>query len=439
MRLDKLNKQILKIALPAIVSNITVPLLGLVDTGIAGHLGEASYLGAIAVGGVIFNIIYWLFCFLRWGTSGLTSQALGAGNEKEITHTLYRSCMLAIVVGLLLIILQWPVYEIASRLMDVTSLVANHTATYFYICIWGAIAVQLLYALTGWFIGMQNSRIPMIIAIVQNGVNIPLSLLLVFGLNMKIEGVALGTVIAQYLGLLVALIMLRAKYRKYLKKPDWKELMQRSALMRFLNVNKDIMLRMVCLLAVTTWFTSAGARQGELILAANTILFQLFYLFSFFFDGFANAGEAMCGKSWGAKDIEGFCATAKRVFLWGIALVIAFTAIYVIGENQILSMLSSDTAVIGQAQDAYHWLLLVPICGIMTFVWDGIFIGATATRHLLLSMFVGSAAFFGAYFILFPLYGNDGLWISFLLYLLGRGLTQCVTFKRIIKTVDKIA
>ena len=433
---DALNRRVLQIALPAIVSNITVPLLGLVDTAIAGHLGKTSYIGAIAVGGVIFNMIYWLFCFLRWGTSGLTAQSLGAGDDKEVTDTLYRSCLLALAIGVGLLVLQYPIFFVASKLMDMTPEVADYTATYFRICVWGAPAVQLLYALSGWFVGMQNSRIPMVVAIVQNGANIPLSLLFVCGGGMKIEGVALGTVIAQYLGVATALFLLYRNYRRYLVRSSRRDIFMRSALVRFLNVNRDIMLRMVCLLAVTVWFTSAGSRQGELVLAANTILFQLFYLFSFFFDGFANAGEAICGKSWGERNVALFVATVKRVFGWGLLLVVLFTTVYIVGEELILGLLTDREEVVIMACNYFHWLLLVPICGILTFVWDGIFVGAAATGHLLFSMFVGMAVFFVSYFVLFPLLGNDGLWIAFLFYLLGRGLTQCFTFKRVMRPIS---
>ena len=425
----------MKIALPAIVSNITVPLLGLVDTAIVGHMDSAAYIGAIAVGGVIFNIVYWLFTFLRMGTSGITAQDLGAGNTAEITNTLYRSCLLALAIGVLLIALQWPIFHVALRLMNPTPEVMAHARTYLYICIWGAVAVQLLYALNGWFVGMQNTRIPMVVAIVQNVVNIALSLLLVFGFGMGIAGVALGTVLAQYIGLLTAVLMLRAKYREFLTPIVWRNVMQRAALMRFLNVNRDIMLRMVCLIAVTTWFTAAGSRQGDLILAANAILFQLFYLFSFFFDGFANAAEAMCGKYKGARDVERFALTVKRVFLCGGVLVVLFTTGYVVGEDFILGLLSSQPLVIDTARDYFHWLLLVPVCGIMAFVWDGVFIGVTSTRRLLLSMFVGTVVFFAAYLWLFPAYGNDGLWISFLLYLFARGVTLSVVFPKVIREI----
>ena len=424
MRLDKPNREILRIAVPAIVSNITVPLLGLVDTAIAGHMGDASYIGAIAVGGVVFNAVFWLFSFLRWGTGGLTAQALGACDNAEISNTLYRSCLLASVVGMGLILLQSPLYFLATRVITVSDDVAVYTSQYFHVCIWGAFAVQMCYALTGWFIGMQNSRIPMVVAIVQNVTNIPLSLFFVYGLGMKIVGIALGTVIAQYVGLLVAVAMLFISYRHYLVRPDWGTVFQRSALMRFLSVNRDIMLRLVCLLAVTMWFTAAGARQGGLVLAANAMLYQLFYLFSFFFDGFANAGEALCGRCWGAKDLPALRLTIRRVFCWGLVLVGVFTALYLTLGEQFLWLLSDRPEVVETAMEYFVWVLLVPVCGIQTFVWDGVFIGVTATRLLLLAMAVGTAVFFASYMTLFPLLGNDGLWISFLLYLLGRGVTE---------------
>lgn len=435
MRLKAVDKQILKIALPAIVSNITVPLLGLVDTGIAGHLGDAAYIGAIALGGVIFSVIYWPFCFLRMGTSGLTAQDYGAQRRREVSLTLYRACLLGAAIGLALIALQWPVCEVAQRLMDIAPQMASHVRTYFYICIWGAPATFLLYALNGWFVGMQNSRIPMVVAIVQNTANIPLSLLLVFGCGMKIAGVALGTVLAQYVGLLTALLMLRRSFGRYLISVKLREIVQRQALMRFLSVNRDIMMRMLCIMAVTVWFNIVGSRQGELVLAANAMLFQLFYLFSFFFDGFANAAEAICGKCKGAHDAEGFAFAVKRIFFCGLVLVVAFTAVYVVAEDLILNTLSGNVRVVDTARDYYHWLLLVPVCGIMSFVWDGVFIGATATRSLLLSMVVGTVGFFTGYLLLFPSFGNDGLWLSFLIYLLGRGISQCLIFTRVVREV----
>lgn len=432
MLIDSLNKKILHIAIPAIVSNVTVPLLGLVDTGIAGHLGQASYIGAIAVGSVIFNTIFWLFSFLRWGTSGLTSQALGCGDSNGVSYTLYRSLVVAMVISVSLIVLQYPIFWLSTFVIAVDSDVAVYVSHYFYICIWGAVAVQTCYALNGWFVGMQNSRIPMTVAIVQNLTNIPLSLLFVYGLGMKVEGIALGTVIAQYIGLAVALWLLRRQYGQYLIRPEWNVLFVRADLLRFLSVNRDIMLRMVCLLSVTVWFTSVSARQGAVVLAANTILQQLFYFFSFFFDGFANAGEALCGKCWGGRDLVALKKTVGRVFCWGMLLVVLFTAVYYVAERPLLQMLSDQGGVIACAMRYFGWLLLVPVCGVQTFVWDGVFIGTTSTRLLLLSMVVATVVFFASYMLLFPLWGNDGLWLSFLLYLLGRGVTQTLSYPKLI-------
>lgn len=431
-----INRSILRIALPSIVSNITVPLLGLVDTAISGHLGNAAYIGAIAVGGVIFNIVYWLFVFLRLGTSGLTAQALGAGHQNEITYSLFRSLSLAIVIAILLIILQWPILMLTNRLMNVSPHLADLTATYFYICIWGAPAVLMLYALNGWFVGMQNSRIPMAIAIVQNVMNIPLSLLFVFGAGLKVEGIALGTVVAQYVGLFTALWLLCRNYRQYLVGPKWREILRKKDLMQFLHVNRDIMLRMVCMLMVVTWFTAAGARMGDTILAANAILFQLFYLFSYFFDGFANAAEAICGRSYGAGDAALFRLTVKRVTLIGLLLVAVFSIAYVVLKMPLLRLLTSEPTVVAAASRYFVWVALVPVCGIMAFVLDGVFVGATATGRLLMSMASGTAAFFISYFILFPVLGNDGLWISFLLYLLFRSLTEIFLYPALRRSVS---
>lgn len=435
--MDTLSRNILRIALPSIVSNITVPLLGLVDTAISGHLGSPLYIGAIAVGGVIFNLAYWLFVFLRLGTSGLTAQALGARKDRDISILLWRSLLLATAIAALMLLLQWPIYYGVGLLMNIRADLSAYTAAYFYICIWGAPAVLMLYALNGWFVGMQDTRVPMTVAIAQNVINIPLSLFFVFGLKMKIEGIALGTVLAQYTGLLIALILLRKKYARYIIRPQRKEIFRKQELLRFFHVNRDIMLRMVCMLAVVVWFTSMGARQGSLILAANAILFQLFYLFSYFFDGFANAAEALCGRYWGAENAGGFRLTVRRVSLIGIALVLTFTLIYALSREPILNLLTSQTDVVITASRYYVWVLLIPVCGIGAFVMDGVFVGATATGLMLMSMAGGTLSFFLSYFLLFPSLRNDGLWISFLLYLLMRSLIEIALYPRLSKRISR--
>lgn len=425
-----MNKKILHLALPSIVSNITVPLLGLVDVAIVGHLGAASYIGAIAVGGMLFSIIYWLFVFLRMGTSGMTSQALGRRDLLEVTRVLYRSVGVGIFISLIILLLQFPIREIAFYLLDTTEEVEQLAACYFGICIWGAPAVLGLYGFSGWFIGMQNSRFPMYIAITQNIVNIGASLLFVFVFGMKVEGVAWGTVIAQYGGFLMALLLWLAYYRKRLKRPVHRfEIVDRVALRRFFSINSDIFFRTLCLVAVTTFFTSTGARQGDVVLAVNTLLMQLFLLFSYIMDGFAYAGEALAGKYIGAGNKKGLNRMIRLLFGWGIGLALLFTLLYGVGGKGLLSLLTDDPLVIQESGLYFYWVLAVPLAGFSAFLWDGILIGAMATRLMLYSMLVASGAFFVIYFTLFPVWGNHALWMAFLTYLSMRGLMQWILWR----------
>ena len=249
------SQRILHIAIPSIISNITVPLLGLIDVTIVGHLGSASYIGAIAVGGMLFNMIYWIFGFLRMGTSGLTAQAYGAHDLQEVTRILLRSVGISLMLALALLVLQYPIRLIAFELIDTSDEVQQLATLYFHICIWGAPATLGLYGFSGWFIGMQNSRFPMFIAITQNIVNIAASLLFVFVFGMKVEGVALGTLIAQYAGLFMAYLLWLRYYRPLRKYISWKKLFTRNAMKRLFQVNRDIFLRTLCLVAVTVFFT----------------------------------------------------------------------------------------------------------------------------------------------------------------------------------------
>ncbi len=422
--MNQINKQILHIAVPSIVSNITVPLLGLIDVTIVGHLGAASYIGAIAVGGMLFNIIYWIFGFLRMGTSGMTSQAYGRHDLNEINRLLLRSVGIGLLIAFALLILQYPIQAIAFTFIQTTAEVEQLSRLYFRICIWGAPAVLGLYSFSGWYIGMQNSKIPMFIAITQNIVNIVVSLLLVFGLNMKIEGVAIGTVIAQYAGFLMAYLLWIRYYSTLRKRIDWHSLLDKEAMSRFFLVNRDIFFRTLCLVAVTMFFTSAGAAQGEVILAVNTLLMQLFTLFSYIMDGFAYAGEALAGRYIGANDRQALHRTVRQLFAWGIGLSISFTLLYSIGGQSFLSLLTNETTVIHEAGNYFYWILAIPLAGFSAFLFDGIFIGATATNLMLRSMLVASASFFILYYGFEPYMGNHALWMAFIVYLLLRGVMQ---------------
>lgn len=420
-----MNRKILQLAIPSIVSNITVPLLGLVDVAIVGHLGSASYIGAIAVGGMLFNMIYWIFGFLRMGTSGMTAQAYGKRDLTEVVRTLLRAVGVGLLISLGLLILQSPILRGAFVLIDATEEVKRWASLYFNICIWGAPAILGLYGFAGWFIGMQNTRFPMFIAITQNIVNIVASLCFVFVLGMKVEGVALGTLIAQYAGLFMAFALWLKYYGRLKAYIDWDGLWGGEAMRRFFSVNSDIFFRTLCLVAVTTFFTSTGARQGDVILAVNTLLMQLFTLFSYIMDGFAYAGEALAGRFIGAKNDVGL----RLLFLWGIGLSLSFTILYAFLGRDFLGLLTNDTSVIEASGDYFYWVLAIPLCGFSAFLWDGIFIGATATRQMLYSMLVASATFFIIYYLFYRSMGNHALWMAFLGYLSLRGGMQWILWR----------
>ena len=424
-----MNRKILQLAIPSIVSNITVPLLGLVDVAIVGHLGSASYIGAIAVGGMLFNMIYWIFGFLRMGTSGMTAQVYGKRDLTEVVRTLLRAVGVGLLISLGLWILQSPILRGAFVLIDATEEVKRWASLYFNICIWGAPAILGLYGFAGWFIGMQNSRFPMFIAITQNIVNIAASLCFVFVLGMKVEGVALGTLIAQYAGLFMAFALWLKYYGRLKAYIDWNGLWGGEEMRRFFSVNSDIFFRTLCLVAVTTFFTSTGARQGDVILAVNTLLMQLFTLFSYIMDGFAYAGEALAGRFIGAKNDVGLRRCIRLLFLWGIGLSLSFTILYAFLGRDFLGLLTNDTSVIEASGDYFYWVLAIPLCGFSAFLWDGIFIGATATRQMLYSMLVASATFFIIYYLFYRSMGNHALWMAFLGYLSLRGGMQWILWR----------
>lgn len=419
------NRQILRIALPSIVSNITVPLLGLIDVSITGHMGGASYVGAIAVGGMLFNIIYWLFAFLRMGTSGMTAQALGARDMQEVVGVLQKAVTVALVFSTLLLCVQYPIRELALMMIEASPEVTGLARTYFDICVWGAPPSLLLFALNGWFLGMQNSRAPMVTAIVQNVSNIVLSLVFVYVCGWRIEGVAMGTLMAQYVGLVTALALL-SRYRKlfgYCRR-------NLSGMRQFFRLNSDIFFRTLCLIAVHFYFVSAGARFGDSALAVNALIMQLFLLYSYFMDGFAFAGEALVGKAIGARDTRSLKVIVRQLFGWGVAIMVLFTVCYALSDMQILSILTDEASVLETAEEYYWWAVLLPVCGMAAFIWDGIYIGATATRGMLISLIVGMAVFFSLFEIFSPTLGNHALWLAFNVYLFVRGASQTVLYSK---------
>jgi MATE family multidrug resistance protein len=427
-----LNKKILNLAIPNIITNITVPLLGMVDLAIVGHIGDEKHIGAIALGTMIFNLIYWNFGFLRMGTSGFTAQAYGANDTKEALRILVRGCAIAIAIAFFLILLQSPIGWLSGKLIKGTEETINLALSYFYIRIWAAPATLGLYVLKGWFIGMQNAKYPMITAITLNIVNIVFSLIFAVHLKMGIRGVAIGTVLAQYSGLIIAIILWFKKYGELKKDIDLKSSLNLKAMKAFFKVNGDIFFRTLCLVAVFTFIPAISASMGDRILAVNTLLMQLFTLFSYIMDGFAYAGEALVGKYVGAKDNTSLQKSIRLLLRWGFIITAAFTIIYLFWGRNILSLLTNNKDIIDSAMEYIVWSLLVPICGFAAFLFDGIYIGATASKTMRNTMYIATTIFFGLYFLLINPLGNNGLWIAFLFYLAFRGgLLWIMSTKRI--------
>lgn len=444
-----MNKRILSLALPNIITNITVPLLGMVDMAIVGHL-SAAHIGAIAIGTQIFNLIYWNFGFLRMGTSGFTAQAYGAQNFDEAVRIFARAITIAVSVALLLLLLQWPISQLSLQIFKGSPQVLQLALTYFFVRIWAAPATLGLYAVKGWFIGMQNSKLPMWIAIFLNIVNIVCSLIFVLVLHWDIRGVALGTVIAQYSGLTVGLFSLVKKYghlfRNYQNSTKLAirdlliDALHWNEMKRFFRVNGDIFLRTICLAAVFTFITAASSRISPEVLAIDAILMQFFTLFSYIMDGFAYAGESLVGRYIGARDSQSLRLSVRLLLRWGLILTLVFTVLYAIGGDLFLRIFSDDPSVINGSQQYMFWTLIIPVCGFAAFLFDGIFVGATASRTMRNSMFVASAAFFAIYFIgkrlaitnahLDAFVWNNILWAAFMVYLALRGLLQALCLKK---------
>ncbi|MDE6377893.1 MAG: MATE family efflux transporter, partial [Duncaniella sp.] len=352
----QIDREILSLTIPSIITNITTPLLALMDVAIVGHLGNATYLAAIAVGGTVFNMIYWLFAFLRMGTSGLSAQAHGSGEGRELDLVLERGVVVALGAGVLIVALSYPLQLIAFMIMDVDGESARLAGRYFEILVWGAPAVLLTYTFTGWTLGRKNSRAPMWVAFIINISNIAVSLALVVGLKMKIEGVALGTLSAQWLGAIVFGLMIARRYRPRLY--GLSEVIDRKALGRFFRVNSDIFLRTVCLVAVTVWFTRCGASPGTLMLAVNTLMMQFFMFFSYFMDGFAFAGESLCGNSYGERNTKKLRLTVKALMQWGAGVAGVFTVVYFLGGEWIVGLLSDEAEVLSAAGEYLGWVVV---------------------------------------------------------------------------------
>ena len=439
----KLNKEILRLSIPAIISNITVPILGLSDTTISGHLGSELYIGAIAVGTMMFNVVFWLFGFLRMGTTGLTAQAYGARDNDECRKLLVRACALGLIIGVVILLLHIPIRWLLLLLISPEGQVADYASDYFNICIWGAPALLFNMAVMGWFLGVQNTVVPMIISVSVNILNIILSLCFVFLFDMGFEGVAYGTMISNWVGVGIAILYVLKFYEWRFPKICRTDILQLSDMGRFFKINTDIMFRSACIMSVSLTVTSIGAQLGALTLAANAIIMQFFILFSYFMDGFAFAAEALSGKFVGARDLHNLKRVINRLLLWALGVASVFTIIYIGGYKFIVSFITNEENVIATVDKYSLWLKLIPLVTVAAFIYDGIYIGLTATRQMLIATFLSAMAFLSICFIhpfggnLIDLPQNHTLWIAFLTYLLLRGVMLGFYTKRLLKNIVK--
>lgn len=417
-----MNKKILALAVPNIISNITIPLVGMVNMAIVGRLGVDSMIGAMAMGTAIFNFIYWNFAFLRMGTSGFVAQAYGGRDFGEIAAILVRAVSVGAVSALLLLIFQGPVGKITMSMMNGSDVAMSYAAEYFYVRIWAAPATISLFAFHGWFIGMQNSRFPMYISIIINAINVVLGIWFALGMGMGIKGVAWAVVIAQYSGLITAIVLWVVYYRRFWKYIDFKTSLKLKPMVRFFSVNRDIFLRTACVVTVYTFFTSASSSMGDTLLAINALLMQLFTLFSYMMDGFAYAAESLIGRYVGARNNIMVQRYLKYLLFWSLGVALFCIAGYSIFWRDILTIFTSSADIVNGAGQFIIWIMLVPLVGFAPFLIDGALIGATLTSVMRDSVAIATIGFFAIYYSLLGTMGNDALWLAFILFLVMRGV-----------------
>ena len=418
-----MNKRILRLAVPNILSNLSVPLLSSVDTAVVGHLDKVYYLGAIAVGSMIFNFIYWGFGFLRMGTTGLTAQAYGRKDARESHLIFSRAFMVALSSGIVLILLQEFIIFAAFELINSSKEVEYYARRYFLIRIYAAPATLILYVFHGWFLGLQNAKIPLLLTVVVNVLNVCFNLLFIYQFDMKSDGVALGTVVSQYLGLfLAAVIFYRINSGSY--KFILREVIEIEAVKKFFRVNADIFIRTLCLVFVFSFFTAKSAAFGDDLLAANTILMQLWMIISYGIDGFAFAAESLVGKYIGAQDKSKLLKVIRYIFYWGMGIGAVTSVVYYFFDYNLISIFTDKENIILLSLSYFIWTAPAPFINSLSYIWDGIYIGATSTKAMRNSMLIATLIIFlPLYYFTNDLWGNHGLWFSITIFMIARAVT----------------
>jgi len=425
------NRRVWRLAGPIILSNVTVPLLGAVDTAVVGHLPDPRYVGGVAVGALIFSFVYWGFGFLRMGTTGPTAQAWGAGDAGEIRAVLARGLLLVLVLAGLLLILQVPIRTLAFRLLHGSADVETEGAAYYALRIWGAPAALANYVLLGWFLGLQNARWPLLLQIFMNGLNILLDLLFVVRLGWGVEGVAAATVIAEYAAAGLGLLLAVRRLREYPAASVQGLILDGVRLRRMLAVNRDIFVRTLLLIFSFALFIDRGAALGDVTLAANAVLLNLVSIAAFGLDGFAHAAEALVGGAVGRRSRADLSGAVRASMRWAALISLALAGLYAVAGGVLIDILSGIPEVRAAARDYLPWVVAIPVISVWCYLYDGIFLGATRTHEMRNAAIATTLAYVGLLWLLLPLLGNHGLWLALALLNALRGLTLAAYYPRI--------
>ena len=417
-----MNKKILRLAGPSILANITVPLVGMADLAIAGRLGDAAAIGGVAIGTMLFDLLYWNLGFLRVGTGGKAAQSYGKRDFRESVNILVQSLGTALLSALFLLIIQYFYILGAFAILETTPQVEAMAKEYFFIRIWAAPATLSLFAFKGWFIGMQNTLSPMVTDIVVNVFNIVLSVLFAFPMKMGIAGIALGTVAAQYIGLMSAALLLTRYYKKLFKYINLKASLKIREMKDFFILNGNLFLRSASLLLVYTGFTALSATYGDKLLAVSTIMMKLMLLYSYMVDGFAYAGEALAGRYVGSRDMTSLKRAVKLLFAWTFIIAAISTLAYLFAGEPIFRLLTNNAEVLEASGPFMPWLLVVPVISCVAFMWDGIYIGATASSAIRNTMIVSAAGFFITYYATKGVIGIQALYLAYSAHLIIRSI-----------------
>jgi MATE family multidrug resistance protein len=416
------HKRVLGVAVPIVLANVTIPILGVVDTAVVGQLGQAAPIGAVGIGAIIITAIYWLFGFLRMGTTGLTAQAIGSGQKSETSALLVRGLIIGFVSGLILIVSQVPLFFCALQLSPASIEVEGMAQQYLNIRVYSAPAAIAIFGITGWLIAKEKTRSVLFLQIFINGINIILDLVFVLKLGWGVEGVAIATLIAEWLGLIFGLWLAQEAFQNGYWR-NWVQIFDRSRLLKMAKVNRDIMIRSVLLEIGIVSFLFLGSSFDDATLAANQVLLQFLNITAYALDGFAFAAEALVGQALGAKNRALFRKSAIMTSQWGVGSVILMVFAFFVFSDNIIKLMTTAEDVRAVCHEYLPWMILAPLVGVAAWMLDGIFIGATRTIDMRNMMFVSFAVYLIALAVLLPRYGNHGLWASLIVFSIARGVT----------------